>query len=91
MEHMMAVAQPFAMAALFGACGVICLLKRSWAPGLGVVAVGFLLMAAGEPFLGLARLKPDFVELGNYVQGTTLPLGALVTFVGLLLARPARG
>jgi hypothetical protein len=85
---MMAIAQPFAMCALFGASGVVCLLKRGWAPGLGVVGVGFLLMAIGEPFLGLARLKPDFILIGNYVQGTTLPLGALVALVGLVLARP---
>ena len=90
MEHFMAVAQPFAMCALFGACGVVCVLKRSWARGLGVTGVGFLLMALGEPFLGLARLRPDFIELGNWVQGTSLPLGALIVLLGLVLARPAR-
>ena len=91
MEHMMAVAQPFAMCALFLACGIVCFMKAGWARGLGVVGVGFLLMAVGEPFLGLARLKPDFIELGNWVQGTTLPVGALVALIGLVLARPARG
>ncbi len=89
MEHVMAIAQPFAMCAIFGACGIICLFKRRIASGLGIVAAGFFVMALGEPFLGLARLKPDYIELGNYVQGTTLPLGGLILLIGLALTRPA--
>ena len=85
----MAVAQPFAMCAIFLACAVACLVKRARVSGLGVVAAGLLVMAAGEPFLGLARLRPEYMELGNYVQGTTLPVGALVLLAGLAVVRPA--
>jgi len=88
MEHLMAVAQPFAVCAIFLASGVACLLKRVRFPGLGLVGIGFFVMAAGQPFLGMARLKPDYVELGNYVQGMTLPGGALLVLFGLALLRP---
>lgn len=88
MEHLMAVAQPFAVCAIFLAAGVTCLIKRGRFSGLGLVGIGFVVMAVGQPFLGMARLKPDYVELGNYVQGMTLPGGAVLVLFGLVLLRP---
>ena len=86
----MAIVQPFAMAGLFLISGAICLARSRSLAGLPVAAVGFFVMALGEPFLGFARIKPDYVTLGNWVQGTTLPVGATIVLVGLYLIGPKR-
>jgi hypothetical protein len=57
---------------------------------LPIAAIGFFVMAFGEPFLGFARIEPDYVMLGNWVQGTSLPVGATVVLVGLYLIGPKK-
>ena len=90
-EHLMAILQPFAVCGIFLLSGVVCLRRARGLAGMPIAALGFFLMAAGEPFLGLGRIHPQYVVLGNYVQGTALPLGATVVLVGLFLVGPKRG
>jgi len=86
----MAIVQPFVGCALFLGCAIVALLRGRALGGMRIAAAGFLLMAIGEPFLGIARMSPDHVQLGNYVQGTLLPLGGAVVLVGLWLVGPKR-
>lgn len=90
MAHMMAVIQPFALCLLFILSGVACLSNGRTLAGFRLAGVGFFIMAFGEPFLGVARIDPNWVEMGNYVQGTTMPVGASVVLLGLLLVGPRR-
>jgi len=87
-EHTLAIAQPFIVSVFFLVAGILAMIRGREISGLPLVGVGLLVISVGEPFLGMARLEPDWIQVGNYVQGTTVPVGAALIAAGLFITRP---